>query len=104
MEQGSERVEHSSGKWAASKSYNFTGTFVSYITSGEKVIAQTRLSNTDSTVEENDANARLIEQSPNMIKALKECTVALDKMWLSPEAQRVYLNARQIIEAATREK
>ena len=59
------------GKWKASKTLNFTGTLVSYITCGEKNIAQTRLNDTDDTLEENEANAYLIAAAPDLYEALE---------------------------------
>lgn len=54
--------------------------------------------------DETEANARFIVQCANshqaLLGALKMCVIELDKMRLSKEAQRAYLNGREAIAQA----
>ena len=55
------------GPWKATKSQNFAGTFVSYITPNKnECIAQTR----SKTREVDEANAQLIASAPELFEAL----------------------------------
>ena len=64
-------MKHTKGKWECSEVMNFSDELVSYITSGELSIAQTRGSTPQGrTVEEITANAKLIAATPELLEML----------------------------------
>lgn len=73
-------MDYTKGEWKASKSHNFTGTLVSYITCGEKNIAQTRLDDREATAEENQANTQLIASAPDLYEACKSVLESINAL------------------------
>ena len=92
-------MNYTKGEWEASKTLNFTGTLVSYITCGNKTIAQTRLSDNEDTKEENQANAQLIASAPDMYEALLVAKGNMEALHVDPQ-DPMYLEIKKALAKA----